>query len=347
MKIGVLTGGGDAPGLNAVLRAIVKAAVVRHGSEVVGVRNGFGGLLTPPEIRRLSLDDVRGLVRRGGTILGTSTRNNPFLIQGRDRSREVLESVRWLGLDALIVIGGEGSLGIAKRFADLGVPIIGVPKTIENDLAGTDVTFGWDTAVATAAEAIDKLQTTGESHHRVMFLEVSGRHAGWVALASGLSGGADVILVPEIPYRVEKIVEKIERRRREGRDYTIVVVSEGAFEAGAEAERREGSHGAAEVVGRKVGAATGLEWRTTVLGHLQHGGVPTPTDRILATRLGIAAVSACHSKSFGTMVAVRGHSTVPVPLDQVVGKLRRIEPRNELVLDAKALGISLAADLPE
>lgn len=355
MKIGVLTGGGDAPGLNAVLRAIVKATVVRHHSEVVGVLNGFGGLLSPPEIRRLSLDDVRGLVRRGGTILGTSTRNNPFLVQGRDRSREVLESVRWLGLDALIVIGGEGSLGIARKFSDLGVPIVGVPKTIENDLPGTDVTFGWDTAVTTAAEAIDKLQTTGESHHRVMFLEVMGRNAGWIALASGIAGAADVILIPEIPYRVEKIIEKIKSRKLEGRDYTIVVVAEGAYEEGGKPAYVEDDApktpqdrrlaGAAETVARRVGEMTGLDWRVSVLGHLQRGGIPTAQDRILATRFGASAVRAVHEKKFNTMVAIHANRIGFVPLDKVIGAVRKVSPASELVWTARSLGVSFGADL--
>ena len=346
MKIGVLTGGGDAPGLNAVIRAIVKSAVHGYGSEVVGVENGFGGLLSPPQIRRLSLDDVRGLVRRGGTILGTSTRNNPFNDEGRDRSREVLEQVRWMGLDALIVIGGQGSFGIARRYAELGLKLVGVPKTIEDDLPGTEVTFGFETAVTTATEAIDKLQTTGESHHRVMFLEVAGSYAGWVALASGFAGGADVILLPELPYRVEKVVEKIEQRRRASRDYTIVVVAEGAREQDAPSTPNDpGAPGAAERVARKVAQVTKLDWRVTVLGHLQHGGVPTPGDRILATRFGTAAVQACHEKAFGTVVAMRSSRIVLVPLEEATRAHRTVEARSELVSVALSLGISLGCDL--
>lgn len=355
MKIGVLTGGGDAPGLNAVIRSIVKTAVTEYGSEILGIANGFGGLLAPPQVRPLSLEDVRGLISRGGTILGTTTRTNPFSHEGRDRSQEVLESCRWLGLDALIVIGGDGSLTIGHRFVAKGLKVVGVPKTIDNDIEGTGVTFGYNTAVTTATDAIDKLQTTAESHHRVMFLEVMGRNAGWIALASGLAGAADVILIPEIPYRVEKIIDKIKQRKLEGRDYTIVVVAEGAFEAGGKPsyvdddlpknpqDRRLA--GAAETVARKVGEKTGLDWRVSVLGHLQRGGIPTAQDRILATRFGASAVRACHEKKFNTMVAIHANRIEFVPLDQVIGKVHRVSPASELVWTARALGVSLGADL--
>jgi 6-phosphofructokinase 1 len=348
VKIGVLTGGADVPGLNAVIRSIVKTSISGYRSETVGILNGFGGLLAPPEIRTLSLADVRGLVRRGGTILGTSTRNNPFSIEGRDRSREVLESVRWLGIDALVVIGGDGTFSIARRLGDLGLKIVGVPKAIENDIRGT-VSFGWDTAVATAADAIDKLQTTGESHQRVMLLEVRGRNAGWVALASGIAGGADVILIPELPYRVEKVVEKIRERERAGRDYSVVVVAEGAHEEGGSPARpgTRGPTGAADRVGRKVGELTGLDWRVTVLGHLQHGGTPTPFDRVLASRLGAAAVRACHEGAFGRVVCLNGANVSFEPFDAVVGSPNRVKASHELVWTAHRMGISLGAEVEE
>ncbi len=355
MKIGVLTGGGDAPGLNAVIRAIVKCAVTEYGSEVLGIFNGFGGLLAPPQVRPLSLEDVRGLIARGGTMLGTTTRTNPFSIEGKDRSKEIIESFRWLGLDALIVIGGDGSLTIAHRLIERGLKVVGVPKTIDNDIEGTGVTFGYNTAVMTATDAIDKLQTTAESHHRVMFLEVMGRNAGWIALASGIAGAADVILIPEIPYHVEKIVEKIKSRKLEGREYTIVVVAEGAYEDGEKPsyidedgprslqDRRLA--GAAETAARKVGAVTGLDWRVSVLGHLQRGGIPTPHDRILATRFGASAVRACHEKRFGTMVAIHANVIEFVPIDKVIGAVRKVSPDSELVWTARSLGISFGADL--
>jgi 6-phosphofructokinase 1 len=353
MKIGVLTGGGDAPGLNAVIRAIVKTAITEYGSEVLGVFNGFSGLLNPPHVRLLSLDDVRGLISRGGTILGTTTRMNPFSDEGKDRSKEVLSTVRWLGLDALIVIGGDGSLSIANRFAEKGLPIVGVPKTIDNDIDATGVTFGYDTAVTTATEAIDKLQTTAESHHRVMFIEVMGRNAGWIALASGIAGAADVILIPEIPYRVEKILDKIAARKLEGRDYTIVVVAEGAQEEGGKPsyvdeekppqDRRLA--GAAEAVAVKVAAATGIDWRVTILGHLQRGGIPTPHDRILATRFGTSAVRACHEKAFGNMVAIHGSRIGYVPISKAIGAVKKVSPSSQLVWTASSLGISFGATL--
>ncbi|MBI3722869.1 ATP-dependent 6-phosphofructokinase [bacterium] len=355
LKIGVLTGGGDAPGLNAVVRAIVKSAICEYGSEIVGILNGFGGLLSPPSVRPLSLHDVRGLVARGGTVLGTTLRANPFAIEGKDRSKEVLDSVRWLGLDGLVVIGGQGSLTIAHRFSEKGLKVVGVPKTIDNELAATSVSFGFNTAVATASDAIDKLQTTAESHHRVMFIEVMGRSTGWIALASGISGGADVILIPEIPYRIERIVEKIHERKLQGREYTIVVVAEGAFEEGGspsymgEDERKPPEDrrliGAAERVARAVGAATGLDWRVTVLGHLQRGGVPTPHDRILATRFGAGAVRAVQEKAFGKMVAIDGAQMHLVPLAEAISKVKRVSPESELVWTARALGISLGAQV--
>jgi 6-phosphofructokinase 1 len=355
MKIGILTGGGDAPGLNAVIRAIVKTAVTEYGSEVLGIHNGFSGLLAPPQVRPLSLEDVRGLISRGGTILGTTTRVNPFSCEGKDRSQEVVDSCRWLGLDALIVIGGDGSLTIAQRFAKKGLNVVGVPKTIDNDIEGTGVTFGYNTAVTTATEAIDKLQTTAESHHRVMFLEVMGRNAGWIALASGIAGAADVILIPEIPYRIEKILEKIKLRKLEGREYTICVVAEGAYEEGStpsyiddDAPKNPQDRrlaGAAETAARKVGAATGLDWRVSVLGHLQRGGIPSAQDRILATRFGASAVRAVHEKRFSSMVAIHANKIDFVPLDQVIGAVHRVSPASELVWTARSLGVSFGADL--
>jgi phosphofructokinase-like protein len=357
MKIGVLTGGGDAPGLNAVIRSIVKCAVTEYGSEILGIFNGFGGLLAPPQVRPLSLEDVRGLISRGGTILGTTTRTNPFSIEGRDRSKEILESYRWLGLDALIVIGGDGSLTIAHRFVEKGIKVVGVPKTIDNDIEGTGVTFGYNTAVTTATDAIDKLQTTAESHHRVMFLEVMGRNAGWIALASGIAGAADVILIPEIPYRVEKIVEKIKSRKLEGREYTICVVAEGAYEEGGKpsyidddgpkASQDRRLAGAAETVARRVGEVTGLDWRVSVLGHLQRGGIPSAHDRILATRFGASAVRAVHEKKFNTMVAIHANRIGFEPLERVIGVVRRVSPASELVWTARSLGVSFGADLKQ
>lgn len=365
MKLGVLTVGSDAPGLNAVIRAVVRTAVHRYQADVFGISHGFEGLLRPPEYWPLSPADVQGLVRRGGTILGCN-RGNPFVLEGEDRSDEILESVRWLGIDGLICIGGEGSLVIANQLYKKGVPVVCIPKTVENDLPGTGVTFGYSTAVELATSAIDVLQTTGETTYQVMYLEVSGQRAGWIALTSGMAGGADVILIPEIPYRAERIQAVIEERKAAGKKSTIVVVAEGARAADeaksewarpADDARAEPAPGAPgdlrgthdSVAGRvaaEMARRTGIDdYRVTVLGHLQRGGDPNPHDRVLATRFGAAAVRAANYGQFGKLVAVQGAETVLVPLEDVVGSVRTIEPSSELVWTAASLGISLGEDL--
>ena len=344
MKLGVLTGGGDAPGLNAVLRAVVRTAVTRYRSDVVGISRGFEGLLRPPEFWPLSPADVQGLIRRGGTILGCN-RSNPFDLDGRDRSREIVDSIRWLGIEALIVIGGEGSLTIAKRLADQGVPVIGVPKTVENDLPGTDVTFGYATAIELATSAIDMLQTTGETDYRVMYLEVTGRQAGWIALNAGISGGADVVLVPEVPYDPEHVAGVIARRKGEGKSTTVVVVAEGAREEGGVPPERLPREGVAARVASRVNMVSHEDFRVTVLGHLQRGGDPNPHDRLIATRFGASAVRAAHEKDFGRMVGIQGGETVLVPLDDVVGRVKTIDVQSELVWTATSVGMSLGQPL--
>jgi 6-phosphofructokinase 1 len=353
--LGVLTGGGDAPGLNAVLRAVVKSAESVN-LRVTGIRDGFEGLITN-QVLPLTAAEVAGILPRGGTILGTSNRANPFRHaireQGqlvyRDVSDQVVANLRQLGLDALVVIGGDGSLKIALELEAKGVRSVGIPKTIDNDLSATDATFGFDTALVTATEAIDKLHTTAESHHRVMVLEVMGRYAGWIALEAGLAGGADVILIPELPFTFAAVARKIDARRAQGKKFSIVVVAEGAKEEGGElaVERvvqesfdplRLGG------IGRRVGEAlerlTGRETRVTVLGHLQRGGSPTPFDRILATRFGAAAVRLARRGQFGRMVCLRGTRIDSVPLAAAVGELRRVPPDSDLVATARALGIS-------
>ncbi|MDC3378720.1 ATP-dependent 6-phosphofructokinase [Planctomycetota bacterium] len=349
MKIGVLTGGSDAPGLNAVLRAVVRTAIHRYGMDVMGVGRGFEGLLSPPELWPLSPGDMRGFERRGGTILGTCNRGSPFRAGGEDRSAEVGESLRWLGLDGLICIGGDGSLAIASRLADMGVPLVGVPKTVENDICGTGVTFGFSTAVETATFAIDKLQTASENHHQVMYLEVTGRHSGWVALSAGIAGGADAILIPEVGVRYEVLNEMIERRTGQGKECTVVVVAEGVREAGhdeplykrADVQALGGAatHVAAQV--RALAEGNGVQHRVTVLGHLQRGGDPNPHDRVLATRFGAAAVAAVHDGHFGTMVAIQGNAMNQVPLTDTVGKKNTVGTDNALVWTAQSLGVSL------
>lgn len=358
-RIGVLTGGGDCPGLNAVIRAVVKTACNEYGWEVVGIEDGFEGLIFPGRTRMLGLDEVRGILPRGGTILGTTNRGNPFAYQVvedgevkvHDLSGVVLERIAELGLSALVVIGGDGSLRIAREFWQLGVPVVGVPKTIDNDLSATDVTFGFDTAVFTATEAIDKLHTTAESHHRVMVLEVMGRNAGWIALHAGLAGGADVILIPEIPFSIDAVLAAIDRRNAAGRKFSIVVVAEGAAPVGGEqvllpsqdsrGAPRLGGIGA--VVGEQISALSGRETRVTVLGHLQRGGAPTPFDRILASRFGSAAVRLAAANGFGRMVALRSPDIVDVSLDEAVSRLKTVPPDGELVRTATALGITFGA----
>lgn len=351
-RIGVLTGGGDAPGLNAVVRAVVKAARNLHGWEVVGIEDGFDGLINPERARPLTHADVRGILPRGGTILGTSNRGNPFAVgdgMGRtvDHSMKVMDNVSLLGLDALVVIGGDGTLSIAQAFHKLGLPVVGVPKTIDNDISGTDATFGFDTAVVTATEAIDKLHTTAESHHRVMILEVMGRTAGWIAITSGIAGGADIILIPEIPFRVDRVLEAIAARDASGSGFTIVVVGEGAAPAGGMPMRVEGTEGKSlrfagigDWLGDQLAAETPHDVRVTVLGHLQRGGSPSPYDRLLGTRFGAAAVRLIAEGHFGSMVACHGDDIEAVPLSEAVGVLKTVPPRGELVQTGEALGIS-------
>ncbi|HVY60557.1 MAG TPA: ATP-dependent 6-phosphofructokinase, partial [Planctomycetota bacterium] len=358
MRVGILSGGGDSPGINAVIRAVVRTAANVAGHECVGIRDGFEGLLDPPQVVPLGLREIGGTLARGGTILGASNRCNPFdcLPEGGggggapgprvDRSAEVARNVRELGLHALVVIGGDGTMAIAQRLAERhGVRLVGVPKTIDNDLAATSVTFGFDTAVATATDAIDKLRTTAESHHRVMYLELMGRDAGWIALEAGIAGGAHVVLIPEVPFAVEHVVAKIRDREREGKRYTIVVVSEGAREAGGgavylDAAPRVGAKrlgGVAEQVARKVAAIDDREYRVTVLGHVQRGGVPSARDRILASRFGAAAMLAVARGESGKMVALDGDRMALVPLEAAIGKLKQVDPAGELVATARAI----------
>ncbi|ACV62971.1 phosphofructokinase [Desulfofarcimen acetoxidans DSM 771] len=355
-KIGVLTGGGDCPGLNAVIRAIVKTAA-SYSISVVGILDGFGGLIHN-QTWKLTEKDVMGILPRGGTILGTTNRDDPFnypVIQDgkkvlADVSSQVKNNLHQNELDALIVIGGDGTLKIALGFHQIGVPVIGVPKTIDNDLSATDQTFGFDTALTTATEAIDKLHTTAESHHRVMVLEVMGRYAGWIALQSGLAGGADVILLPEIPFQMSKVIGKIKERRDHGKKFSIIVVAEGAMPLGGHMvvqKHIEDSPdpvrlgGIGNLVGVQVEEGTGMETRVTVLGHLQRGGSPTAFDRILATRYGNGAIHLLNSKKFGEMVCLRTPDIKSVPLSEAVGELRQVSPEGQMVKTAEQIGICL------
>ena len=352
-RIGVLTGGGDAPGLNAVIRAVVKAAA-NSGCEVIGLEDSFGGLIVKDRWRRLTPRDVTGILRIGGTILGTTNRNNPFayVVEGgtRDYSARCLDTFHELSLDALVVIGGDGTLGIAHRFHQLGMPVVGVPKTIDNDIVETTSTCGFESAVAFATDAIDRLHGTAEAHHRVMVAEVMGRDTGWIALYAGIAGGADVILIPEIPFDLEIVAKWITKRDTEFRArFSIVVAAEGARPVGGRAIVAEPeSRGHAEKLGG-VGAfvvgglerMTGKECRSVVLGHLQRGGAPTSYDRLLATRLGAGAVELALAAKFGQMVAFHPPDIVPVPLERVVGRTRNIALDFDGLRTARALGICL------
>lgn len=363
-RIGVLTGGGDCPGLNAVIRAVVKRAILEYGWEVVGIEDGFEGLVLPDKTRSLDLASVRGILPRGGTILGTTNRANPFAYPAhrlgseghpnrdgatRDVSRRVVERVRTLDLDGLVVIGGDGSLSIARDLLAMGVPVVGVPKTIDNDVGLTDVTFGFDTALDTATQAIDKLHTTAESHHRIMIVEVMGRNAGWLALDAGLAGGADVILIPEIPYRLGAVLRKIAAREASGALFSIVVVSEGAHQVdgtrvyqdarGSPRERRLGGIG--DRLAEQIVSASAREVRTTVLGHVQRGGSPSAFDRKLATWFGCEAVGLVARRAWGEMVALRGERIEAVRIADAVRTLRRVPLDGHRVRAARALGLSL------
>jgi 6-phosphofructokinase 1 len=353
-KIGICTGGGDCPGLNAVIRAAVKCAVLKYKWQVIGVPDGFDGLIWPEKARPLLLADVSGILPRGGTILGTTNRGDPFAYKveeggkmvTKDLSAQVVENAQKLGMDALIVIGGDGTQKIARGLYQKGLKVVGVPKTIDNDLSATEVTFGFDTALHTVTDAVDKIHTTAESHHRVMLVEVMGRDAGWIALEAGIAGGAHIILIPEIPFTIEKICEFVQQREKYGKRFTIIVVAEGVklsagLEAQVDQERRQ--RGRSGMVGNLIGDALGgclrRETRVTVLGHIQRGGSPSPFDRILSTRFGVAAVDLIAQGGFGKMVAVRADRIVNVDISEAIGKMKAVDPQGELVATARSVGI--------
>lgn len=352
-RIGVLTGGGDAPGLNAVIRAVVKSAV-NSGIEVIGLEDSFDGLLDPSRSRVLTPRDVTGILRLGGTILGTTNKGNPFeypLTTGGghvDYSDRVVETFSMMRLDALVVIGGDGTLQIAHQFYLMGIPVVGVPKTIDNDIWGTTSCFGFDTAVSFASDAIDRLHTTAEAHKRIMVVEVMGRYAGWIALHAGVAGGADVILIPEIGYDIEMIAARLRERESFGAKFSIVVVAEGAKPLGGARtllEQANGGHverlgGIGAVVAAQLQEKTGKETRCVVLGHLQRGGAPTAFDRVLATRFGGKAVELLMRGVFGRMVANNPPDIVPIPLSDVVGKTKTVPLDSDLLKTARAIGVA-------
>jgi 6-phosphofructokinase 1 len=355
-RVGILTGGGDCAGLNAVIRAVTKKAILEHGMEVIGIEDGYEGLVEGRS-RPLHYDDVSGILTLGGTILGTSNTANPYryLVRQGDawltenRLQDALKNFQALGLSALVCIGGDGTLSIAQKLMNDGIPIVGVPKTIDNDIPGTEVTFGFDTAVSVVTEGIDRIHSTAQSHHRIMIIEVMGRKAGWIALYSGIAGGGDIILLPEIPYRLERIVQKVQERSRKGRRFSIIVVAEGAMPEGGEAVIRRLVKDSTEpvrlggvgfVLGEQIEQRTGLETRAGVMGHLQRGGSPSASDRILATRLGTQTVELLVKGEFGRMVGVRCGELVAVPLDEVARGHRLVPPDHPMIHSARSVGVS-------
>jgi len=354
--LAILTGGGDCPGLNAVIRAVVRTACGRYAWRVIGIEDGFEGLVAPLRWRELGPKDVRGILSRGGTILGTSNKGNPFSfpqkIKGKielvDISAQVMENFHSLGADVLIAVGGDGTLKIAQGLFEQGLPVVGVPKTIDNDLQATDVTFGYRTAVSIVTEALDRLHSTAESHHRVMVVEVMGRDAGWIALEAGIAGSADVILIPEIPFVLDEVCQAIRTRADMGSRFSIVVVAEGAFSAtgdkvllktAAENLGVERLGGIGERVAHLLAGCLDMETRVVTLGHLQRGGSPTSFDRILASRFGVKAVQLIAAGRYGEMVALKGRKVVGVKIAAAVAQLNRVDPQDELVDTAQNLGI--------
>ncbi len=354
-RFAVLTGGGDCPGLNAVIRAVIKT-FLQNDCEVFGIYNGFNGLING-NLKQMNYADVSGILPRGGTILGTTNRDNPFKFAVEENGElvyydmrdKVVENLQKHDIEALVVIGGDGSLNIGAKLArECGIRVVGVPKTIDNDLPCTERTFGFDTAVAMATEAVDRLHTTAESHHRVMALEVMGRYAGWIALHSGIAGGADVILIPEIPYDIDSIIKKIEDRKAKGKDFSIIVVAEGAKPIGGElsvARVVKGSFepirlgGAGEKLVREIEERTGIESRCTVLGYLQRGGSPSSFDRILSTRYGVAAAEACLRGEYNVMVSLENDQIVTVYIQKAASSPRLVPVDSEIIRTGRQIGI--------
>jgi len=331
-RIGVLTGGGDCPGLNAVIRAVVKRAIDTYKFEVIGIREGWAGLIKG-QVEPLTLFSISGILPRGGTILGTS-RTNPF--KAEETLQRMLNNIKRYGIEGFICVGGEDTLGVANRLHDMGIPVVGIPKTIDNDLPCTDYTFGFDTAVSIVTEAIDRLHTTAESHHRVMVIEVMGRHTGWIATVAGIAGGADCILIPEVPFKIEEVAELLRQRRKRGKTFSIIVVAEGVelnHNSGlvVQGEKTdEFGHallgGIGNIIGRKIEELTGMETRVTNLGYIQRGGSPTAFDRVLATRFGVKAVDMLANKEYGKMACLRGSSIEAVDLKEVAASSKPINP---------------------
>lgn len=353
-RIGILTGGGDCPGLNAVIRGVAKKAILEHQMEIIGIEDGYEGLIHNRH-RRLGFMDVSGILTLGGTILGTSNRANPYKYISRKQGKDVVEDVsrhvvntfKDLDLECLVCIGGDGTLKIASRLQKDGVPIIGVPKTIDNDIRGTDITFGFDTAVQIATEGIDRIHTTAQAHHRIMIVEVMGRNTGWIALHAGVAGGGDVILIPEIPYHLEAISQRVKERSRKGKRFSLIVVAEGAKPVGGQVVIKKLAQDASEpvrlggisfVLADQIERMTGLEARALVMGHLQRGGTPTASDRVLATELGTKVVDMIVDRAYGYMVGVKSHDLINVSLEEVAQGPRLIPLDYPLIESARSVG---------
>jgi 6-phosphofructokinase 1 len=356
MNIAINTGGGDAPGLNAAIRAATLAAV-NNGWNVYGIRNGFGSLYTDEPFMPLDASAVRGITFQGGTILGTASHGNPFRIphedddgtvQTKDSSDVLVKRFNEYEIDALVAIGGDGSMAIAHRLVEKGIQIVGIPKTIDNDIYGCDITLGFDTAVTTATEGIDKITTTAESHHRLLVVEVMGRYAGWIALHSGLSASADVILIPEIPFTYDSILQRIEERENSGRHYTIIVAAEGAKEKGGDIVTKGEDAGPqvllggiADQVAQKLSQLTGKESRSVVLGHLQRGGSPSTYDRLISLRFGAAAIRCIREGKFNRMVALRNNELTTMSIDDIAGKMKFVPLDSDTLQTARDIGICM------
>lgn len=361
-RVGILTGGGDCSGLNAVIRAVTRASIIQHGAEVIGIEKGFEGLITG-KTQQLTVGSTKDILTLGGTILGTTNKGNPFEyrtrdaegnILVRDNSQEAVDTFHALNLDCLFVVGGEGTLEIGYLFQKKGIPVIGIPKTIDNDLEKTDYTFGFQTAVQVACDAMDRLHTTGKSHHRVMILEVMGRDAGWIALEAGIAGGAHIILIPEIDYDVRNVVRKIQLRAKGGSPFSIIMVAEGAKEVGGDTVKAENAEerlqgveklgGVGFYLAKQIEKQVDLEVRTTVLGHIQRGGSPNSFDRVLGTRLGSFAVDAASKGRFGTMVALKTPDVILVDLKELAGKVRCVSKHSQLIQCAESIGINMGRE---
>ncbi len=354
IRIGVLTAGGDCPGMNAALRAVVKKAILEHDYEVIGIEDGYEGMIRN-RYRHLTYGDVSGIITTGGTILGTSNSADPYAYAARhgnratkkDVSKTVLNNISKMGIESLVCIGGDGSFSVADRLTTDGISIVGVPKTIDNDVMGTEVTIGFDTALSVATEAIDRIHTSAQSHHRVMIVEVMGRNAGWLALMSGIAGGGDIILLPEIPYNIENIVSRVKERSRRGKKFTIIVVSEGAKPVGGQVVVKRLVNYSADPVrlggisftlAEQIEGITGIETRALVLGHLLRGGTPTATDRVLATSLGTKAMDLISSRQYGYMVGITANQIIKVPFTAVANRQRIVPINSPLIVSARAVG---------